>query len=96
MILRYFSFLLVLLSVCSAFPVRVSRSVGEVAVDSVEGIASRVADTKSEIVNPDFVRRRESGVQGLGGSVMRSDGTTDPQVWTALANLERDSTCCFE
>lgn len=71
-----------------------SKSIGEVALDNVQGLASRVADSSGRqvVTEETFVERRETGVRGLGGSVMRSDGTTDPQVWTALANLERDST----
>ena len=62
------------------------------ALEKVESIASGVADSTSEVVGVTRVSRRSSGVAGLGGSVMKSDGTTDPQVWAALANLERDST----
>ena len=82
-----------------AFPVRIIQSVGEVALDNVEGLASVVGDSGGKIVNTDS--RRKRGVAGLGGSVMKSSTsdvgktTTDPQVWTALANLERDSEYCI-
>lgn len=89
-LLVFFLSLLSLVQYSRAFPQRVSKPVGEVALNKVESWASGVAvpSGKQEVT---FVERRETGVQGLGGSVMRSDGTTDPQVWTALAKLERDS-----
>jgi hypothetical protein len=74
--------------------------VGEVALDNVEGLASVIADSsgRAEVVNTSLFRIKKGGVAtGLGGSVMESTldamddaHKTDPQVWKALANLERD------
>jgi hypothetical protein len=79
--------------------------VGEVALDNVEGLASVIADSsgRAEVVNTSLFRIKKGGVAtGLGGSVMESTldamddaHKTDPQVWKALANLERDSECYF-
>lgn len=96
--------LLLLLSKCHAFGIIV-QNVGEVALDNVEGLASVIADSsgRAEVVNTSLFRIKKGGVAtGLGGSVMESTldamddaHKTDPQVWKALANLERDSECYF-
>lgn len=95
--------LLLLLSKCHAFGI--VQNVGEVALDNVEGLASVIADSsgRAEVVNTSLFRIKKGGVAtGLGGSVMESTldamddaHKTDPQVWKALANLERDSECYF-
>jgi hypothetical protein len=62
-----------------AFPQRIARPVGESVLASVQYVAGRVAQSSS------------SDVQGLGGSNFVAAEEDDKQVWTALANLERDS-----
>jgi hypothetical protein len=59
-------------------PNRIARPVGESVLASVQYVAGRVAQSSS-------------GVQGLGGSAFMAAEEDDAQVWTALANLERDS-----
>ncbi len=97
--------LLYMTTTISAFPQRISRPIGEISLDSVQSLASGVAATS--IVQPAVEgyagslvvrqKKKKNGVQGLGGSVMSAASPealipqADQQVWTALANLERDS-----
>lgn len=78
---RYSLVVILLCLPCSilAFPQRIARPVGESVLASVQYVAGRVAKSSS------------SDVQGLGGSSFVASEEDDKQVWTALANLERDS-----
>jgi hypothetical protein len=71
-----------------AFPNRIAKPFGENVLDTVQNVAGRVAGR---------VAQSSGAVQGLGGSAFTFEEEDDEQVWTALANLERDSKflqCC--
>lgn len=84
----------VILSSVHAFPSRISKPVGDKVLDSVESLASRVAQSTSNVVGANSKSpspRTNRSVQGLGGPSFALSDEDDPQVWKALANLERDS-----